>query len=661
VLLLTELGKTADAIAAADDYWNKIIDPETAASGLAVLSAKAEAQLAAGDSSAAGDTAKKLMDLDPSGPWGNKGRELQFKLLGTSGATVGPAEMLRVAQSMNDQGKPDQALEACRQTLFSVKGDAKEADVGSQALLLMGQIYRRQERLYEASLVFDTVYERYPKGSGAPSALAYAMDCYRKLNAKEKRPYYKTRMDERGQTLVREFPTHPAVGGLQLGEARGLEEEGKFLEAAQLYRAVPASASGYAEAQMRAGTCLYQQARAIKDKQPEDAKKMFADAEALLVKSQSDIAAAKTKSLDQQVLAGLATAEYTGLTTLSRLYLEDSVNTPEKVLTLLQGVDERFGSDQKAVQALWQLRIRAYSSLGRVDEAVAKFDELYKKPADRAGLAGAASVLSRSLDTRAAKLQEESETSKDSKQADAAMKMWRKAIDMYVISVQPQLDNRQSASATVLEPVAKRLMELGMNLNGVAKDSNTFIGWQPPATLDRGAWDASANIYDVVVEISPADYRARMRQARLLGFLSRWKDAADSYAALFEQEALVKADKSDFDMAVLNAKPELLDAYMEWGVCEAEAGNAEKSETRKARASGIFDLLLKHTVAESPLWWNAKYRQILTFYQRGNYESADVAMNSLVRTAGADFANAPAQLRPLLISLRAEVAKMVHH
>lgn len=655
VLLLSEMGKSSEAIAAADDFWNKIVDPETAASGLAVLGAKADVQLAASDTSGAGETAKKLIELDSSGPWGNKGREIQLKLLGNSGSSIGPGEILRVAQQLNGQGKDEQALEAVRQVLIAAKGDAKEQDYGSQALFLMGQIYRKKGLFHEASLVFDTSFERYPKGVDTPNALAFAIDCYGKLNAKEKRPYYKTRKDERGQTLVREYPNHPAVGGLQQSEARELMDEGKFPEAAQLFRSVPASSNGYAEAQMQAGTCLYQQAKSlVKEKQLDQAKAMFAESETLLVKSLDEITTAKTKSLDQQVLAGLFNAEYRALTTLAKLYLEDTVNKPDKALSTLQGVDERFSSDAEAIAFLWQLRIRAEEKLGRVDEAVAKFDELYEKPSNHAALSGPASVLARSLDSRATEL------AKDPAKVEVATKSWRKAVDLYVISVQPQLDNHSLVTKpSDLEAVGKRLLDLGMKFNGVAEDVNTFIGWHPAKSLDRTAWDAAAKIYEVVVEVDPANYRARIRLGRVLGFLARWRDAAMNYASMFEHELLVKPDKSGFDNEVIKAKSELLDAYQEWGVCEAEAGVAEKSVDSQARASGIFDLLVLHTQRESPLWWNAKYRQIFTLYQRGIYEQAKVAMNNLERSSAADFKSAPADLIPLLLSLRTEVSKMV--
>src|SRR6185436_57266 len=122
---------------------------------------------------------------------------------------------------------------------------------------------------------------------------------------------------------------------------------------------------------------------------------------------------------------------------------------------------------------------------------------------------------------------------------------------------------------------------------------------------------------------------------------------------------LITSDKR-VDARILAAKPELLYAYMEWGVCEIVAGLAEKSNAQQERASSIFDLLLTNTTRESPLWWNAKYQQMRTLYRRGIYQQASVAMNSLVRATENDFAKAPAQLKPLLLSLRTDIEKMIH-
>ncbi|HTF87981.1 MAG TPA: hypothetical protein VK843_06195 [Planctomycetota bacterium] len=656
VLLLTETGKPQEAIEAADDFWTKIPDPATAGSGLAVLAAKADAQLAANDAGSAGDTARQLIALDPSGPWGSRGREVLGRMIGgASGASIGPEEILRVAQTDFGQGKFDQTLDDVQHVLQAAKGDAKEQDYGSSALYLMGQVYAKRGWFHEASLVFDTAFELYPRGADAPNAIAAAMDCYARLNRDEKRPFYKSRQKERGQSLTAKYPTHPAAASVQLGEARELVADGKFVEAAKLFQGVPPGAVGYEEAEVGAGNALYRQGIALAaDKKPAEAKAAFTQAETTLKKAMADLATAKSKSLDPAVLARYSGAEYTALMTLASIYVQDAVGRPEDVLKTLEGADERFANDSKGIEGIWTLRIRAQEKLGKLEEAITQFDALLVKQSDHTGLAGAAGVLARALDQRALDI-----LKADASKTEAADSSWHKAVGYYLLSVQPQLDTRANAKFAELEAVAKRLLEIGMRFNGVAEESNSFVGWRSEKTADTQAWEKAAQLYEVVVELDPANYRARIGYGRALGFLARWKDAAAAYASLFDQEKLLKPDKSGFNPEVVSNRPELVNAYLEWGVCEAETGLLEKSADRQARASEIFDKLVANTLNKSPLWWNAKYHQIRTLYERGMYEPADVGIGTLERVTAKDFADAPTGLKALLIALRTDISKKV--
>lgn len=655
VLLLTELDRPAEAVAAADDYLRSIPDAESAATGPAVLAAKADAQIAAEDSAGAGETARRLIEIDGSGPWGNKGREILARLIGgAGGATVDPAEILRVAQSQLGQRRIKPALEAIQRALQAARGHAKEQDIGSQALYLMGQAYRQKGWYHEAAAAFDAAYDLYPQGDAAPDALAAGIDAYTKLNAQERRPFYKTRVQERGQTLTRQFATHSAAATVQFSDAKFLRDEGKFLEAARMFGAVRPGAQGFEEAQVQAGNCLYLHGSQLaRQGKADEAKTTLADAEKRLKQALADLAVAKTKTLDQEVLARLASNEYMALATLAALYLEDSIGRPADVLTLLEGADERFASDPRSIESLWTLRIRALDKQGKLDDAMAQFDSLLVRQSDRAGLAGAAGVLARSLDQRALDLSADA-----AKQAEAQA-LWRKAAGYYVLSVQSGVDDTVGGSSANLEAVGKRLLELGMLFNGVPEDSNSFVGWKPTKPVDTELWELAAKLFASTLELDPASYRARIGQGRALGFLGRWPDAAKSYAALFDQERLVKKDEKGFEPQVVQNKPELLEAYLEWGVCESETGAAEKAPDSQTRASKIFELMVNNTTVGGRLWWAAKYGQSKTFYDRGLYDQADVSMRNLERATTKEFQGAPESLKALLVALRTDIGKKV--
>ena len=99
--------------------------------------------------------------------------------------------------------------------------------------------------------------------------------------------------------------------------------------------------------------------------------------------------AAKSKSLDKQVLAGLSNAEFIAITSLARLYLEEVINQPEKALAILKDADERFSADQSAVQTIWgpeQNQQELHVEFG--------YDEDFESHV-ASGLAGFAAALSR--------------------------------------------------------------------------------------------------------------------------------------------------------------------------------------------------------------------------------------------------------------------------
>jgi len=130
------------------------------------------------------------------------------------------------------------------------------------------------------------------------------------------------------------------------------------------------------------------------------------------------------------------------------------------------------------------------------------------------------------------------------------------------------------------------------------------------------------------VPLTPS-YRTAIKLARTLGFLGRWEEAAARYAELFERENFADPAKKTINQETASSKPELRFAYIEWGVTERLIGAQNRDMTRLLRASGIFEALVIGTQQDSKLWWQAKYYQVQTLVDRGDYEVADVAIKSL--------------------------------
>jgi hypothetical protein len=127
---------------------------------------------------------------------------------------------------------------------------------------------------------------------------------------------------------------------------------------------------------------------------------------------------------------------------------------------------------------------------------------------------------------------------------------------------------------------------------------------------------------------------------RTYGFLQRWADAARVYARLFDQESLVSPGSTKFNSnTTVKAKPELLYAYLEWGVVEHELAKVDKQAERFSRASGIFDRLADkdNATPDSRLWWQNSYQRVRAMMDRGEYQSAATVLRDIKRNTSADY------------------------
>jgi tetratricopeptide (TPR) repeat protein len=125
-----------------------------------------------------------------------------------------------------------------------------------------------------------------------------------------------------------------------------------------------------------------------------------------------------------------------------------------------------------------------------------------------------------------------------------------------------------------------------------------------------------------------------MNLGRCYGFLGRWREAARVYAELFEHEPLVDREARRLNAGVLRAKPELLPAYLEWGVAEHRTGLADSDADGFRRASEIYSILVSNLPENSPMWWQAKYLQVRVLVDQGDYGQAEFLVRDLKRNTG---------------------------
>jgi len=622
--LQLERSDAAGAVATANDFFATIPDAGNAIRGLSVLSKLAEAQRALGDEKGVTTTANKMIELDPQGPAGELGRELLGGGGGGGGGSLGAVDTLRLANSAAGRGETERAIGLCQQALLAARGTSEEANLGADACALLGTMFYQRGLTHEAVVAWSGVSPRYEKGKAAAECLWRAANGYLALHAAERGTFYKDGAREMMAKLTSAHADSDYASMAAILEGRQVEAEQDYPKAAEIYARIPKGSPGYEEGLYRAGNAWAQEARkAFAAKREADGRAAFARAEKLFLEARPALDEAAGKTLDlttQERLAGFAFSTRVGL---ANLYLINGLGREGDILALFENAEREFAGDVRKLSAARELRLRALLATGKLDEAVTLFDAQLRADPTGKGQGAAAASLARAMDERGRTL-----AATNGANADSA---WRKAASYYVLAIRGQVEGEQAIRAEELEPVANRLFSLALHFNGVPEGTDSFVGWKAPRKDEELLLQAS-RAYEAVLSLT-SSHLTHMNLARTLGFLSRWEDAAAAYARLFDQETFANLNTRTIDPDAQRAKPELAFAFLEWGVCELQAGTAkrERDPARLARASSIFEALVTSTREESRIWWTAKYYQMQCLFQRGEYDIAKIAMRSLER------------------------------
>lgn len=632
-LLLTELDRASEGVAEIKDYFAKYVGSYEAFAGLALLYQLGEMQLAAGDTDGAGQTAQKLIDLDGNGPWGANGLALQNKILGKGDTTnVGADKLLALARGQFNRRNEVRALELCRQAAANAKADPTQSAKGLEAFQLMGDIFRAREWYHEAALAYDSGAERYPNEADAPEAVYQALQAYVKINETEKRPYFKRRIDDRMKLLTTKYPNHPRASFALIVEGQNYENDDDFLTAAKTYEKVQPGAKSYLIAQYQAGSAYFLHARQLSKNAAKklEAKPFFETSISMLKKSTADLEEAAGKTFDVQEQKLYVSTGFKARVTLAQVQLDENVNQPEEALKTLAAVDEnpRYLTNADNVAKVWSLRISAYNKMGKLEDAAKNLDGLLAKSPDSPAIATAAGAVAVEYDKRG-------QEASDKKDERGAEDLWKRAAKYYRISGQAQLKS-PSGRASEVSGVAERLFILGLILN---KAPDSFLGWRGAKSADPDYWRLASDLYRAALEQSPSR-KGRLYRARALGFLGQWEEAANDYATFFETLQFADPTTNKINVQLLadpdNKQLGLVNAYIEWAVCENRAGKsgASNAADRFANALKLFGTLNKNpnvVVPDSAPWWTFKYEQVQALVNKGDYSAARIELNQVER------------------------------
>jgi tetratricopeptide (TPR) repeat protein len=651
MLVLAQKNDHAGAAATAKDFFQTIPDAYKTLKGLAVLALQADAYKNLGDQKELENAARKLIELDPRGPGGEKGREFLGGGGGSGGGSLSAADTMRLAESSAGRGDSARAISLCQDVMILARGSSEEANLGSKAGLLLGALFAQRNQLHEAAVAWDAAADRYPKGKDAPECMWRAINCYLSLQAQEQRSYYKVKSRDRMKDLASRYPDLHYGSQAAIIEGQQLEADGDFARAAATYESITAGTAAYEQSLYRAGNAWSRQARKqFQDGKSSDAKATAQKSEELLLKARAALDEAALRTLDIGQQNQLRGYSFNTRVSLANLYLMKEVGRAKDVLPLLEGIEQEIGTDPAKISTVINLRFKAYQALGKIDEAISLFDTQVRSDPKARWIGAAAGTLARALDTRGAELAQKGGTRGEIDD------LWRKATDYYLLAVRGQLDGSEPMNVDDLEKIGDRLYGLALHFSGVPQDVESFVSWSG-GRVDTALLEQVLKIYEALLPQTHS-YRTLIQLARTQGFLGHWKEAASRYSELFESENFYNAGLESINVETLRAKPELIFAFLEWACCEREAGIKENDSTRLTRASSLFTAMVKQTTQGTALNWQSRYYQIQTLMDQGNYEVADIALRGIER-ATPEFDKGEFGLKDKFKKQREELSKKV--
>ena len=619
MILLLQKGDAAAALETAKDFFATIPDAGQTLKGLAILGQQAEALKTLGDQKGVETVAQRMIELDPRGPGGERGREL----LGASASgSLGGVDTYRLAESAARRGEVERAIALCQQTMVLARGTSEEAKLGAQACLLLGALLAQRGWMHEAVVAWSGVTQRHAKGAEAPECLWRAANGYLALQSQERSAFYKDGAREMMTQLTARYPDHRYASMAAIIEGQQLEAEEQFEKAAEVYTRIPAGSAGHEESLYRAGNAIAGQMRKhLREGKASEAKSAANRAEDLLRKARASLEKAAGETLDLAAQERLRALAFNARVSLANLYLTKGVDRAADVAPLFEGAEREFSLDTAKLSSVRALRLKALQALGKIDEAALLLDQQLKVDPTGKGQGASAAILARAFDERGVALRASNSVESDS--------LLRKAANYYGIAIRGQVSGEQAVRVEELEPIANRLFALALSFNGVPDAVASFVEWKG-SKLDDSLLELAVRAYEAVLTVTPS-YRVQISQARALGFLQRWEDAAEGYARLFERENFASLSSRTIDPEALREKPELAMAFLEWGVCEREIGTTKNAPDRLTRSLSIFVSLVTGLREASTLWWAAKYHQIQTMSDLGGYDDADIAIRSVER------------------------------
>ena len=563
------------------------------------------------------------------------------------GGDVSPSIIITIIRDLFVKGKYSELVQQGQALMYRLNDSSEEerAQYLPETLLFMAEAFKKQERYYEAIILYETIYlnPKYKEAKSsqnediAPLAAYRAASAYQSVGKEADDESDRAKYKEVRTYLTKTWPKSDFAQSSQFYQGKEVEGEGKYIEAAKAYGQVPAANNNYYESLFRIGYMyhLYVDKDLLpsyrKEKDSKKKEELKGDVSRNLALAENSFNKAlkvyedKLKgAIDDESKNKILHNELQTRIFLSRMYLGDFLRKYSEILVILEGLEKKYASRPDAVSQILQLKIEAYINMNEMNKAEMHLNSLrnYAGKGDNLEIIAPALQLmglayvkkADSIIPPIASLTPEERT----KRANAIKEMKGKGSDEY----KQFTESLRNAGEYFIQWVEIRNKVVTPDeVLSVAESLYQFA-----SEIERDDFYRKAS--DLYERIINKEFQGKLPRQET--WLIQWK-LAKTYRDLKEYEkAVTILEKLDAEKSNnIDIKRELAFAYEDAGSRE----NMTPWQSARKKWSEV-SALCKNGTEE---WWETKYHFVLMDVWMGNSKEAIYAMTMIEKAVSPEY------------------------
>ena len=509
-----------------------------------------------------------------------------------------------------------------------------------EALFIMAESFRMQERYYEAIILYENIYlnpkykyAKMNKGDDiAPWAAYWSYISYSKMSVETGDETDNLKYKETLEHLTKTWPESAPATEVRYLQAREYESKGYYLEAGKSYSEVLPSSKYYYESRFRRGLMHYflpiRNLYAAYQREPEGAQKDSIKAQILhhLLEAEKKfneaISLYESKSnnlLDNETKTRILHNDLQARVFLATVYLHDFINKPTEALTIMENLEKKHQGNTDAIIQISQLKIDAFIKTNDLKKAEAYFKSLEKDPEITGPALQSLAIAYEKASYKIISAASNNDESGKRKEEIAYKKE------------QAQEEYKKFASA--LESSCDYYIRW-VNVKGKIADPDDIL--MVANKLCQYAEEIEKNTYyltasDFYTRIINKEFQNKLPAKDQLWQI-KWKLTKSYLKSKEPQKALAILELLDQERSNnLDIKRELALTYEECG----SPGNQSPWQSARKKWIELSKLLDKFTQN----WWETKYHHVLIDYKLGNFTEALSNVRFIENAISKDFDN----------------------